>query len=66
MQVGVTWSELLDIEEKYFEGDEITTAMESFMEERLKCRVAGFAIERMAVFLVVPDLEIVRLMPIVA
>jgi len=48
---------------EYFKGDETAVAIHTFLEEREKCRAAGG--DRIAAFLIVPALEIIRLIPII-
>jgi len=63
VQVENLFTGPLEKAKKYFKEDKIATAIQLFLEERQKCRAAG--LDRIAVFLVVPALETVRLIPII-
>jgi len=63
VQVDHLFTRPLDEVKEYFQEDEMTVAMQSFLEEREKCRAAGF--DRIAAFLIVPALAIVRFIPII-
>jgi hypothetical protein len=63
VQVDRLFTRPLDEVKEHFKEDGMTVAMQSFLEEREKCRAAGF--DRIAAFLIVPALAIVRFIPII-
>lgn len=64
VQVDHLFTGLLNKAKEYFQEDEMTTvAMQSFLEERQKCRAAGS--DRIAALLFVPALAVVRFIPII-
>lgn len=63
VQVDHLFTKPLDEVKEHFQEDKMTVAMQSFLEEREKCRAAG--LDRIAAFLIVPALTIVRFIPII-
>jgi len=63
VQVDHLFTRPLDEVKEHFKGEEISVAMQSFLEEREKCRAAGY--DRIAAFLIVPALAMVRFIPII-
>ena len=63
VQVDHLFTRPLNKVKEYFQEDKMTMAMQSFLEEREKCRAAGF--DRIVAFLIVPALAIVQFIPII-